>query len=901
MSSVSALVSSGGRIFYIFDEGSRAAIQLPPKWKLIARDAFNGTVLWKRDIPLWYTHLYPLKSGPAFLARRLVAVGDRVYATLGLGRPLVALDPATGKTVRTYANTKGAEEVLHSGGELLVLVNPEPLKPDRYTWKGPVCWDEGNRISTQRAWNEKRRSILALDAKTGAKRWAAQSAVAPVTMCADEGRVAFHDGEKVVCLDRKTGKPKWASEPVTMRRPLPTWYAPTLVLADGVALFAGGNGKMSGFDIETGRKLWTNQHNRAGHRSPEDLLVIGGLAWSGKMAGRGADNRWTGYDIKTGKVVREFKPNFKSYWFHHRCHRSKATTKYIMPSRTGIEYVDWRKETWDRNHWIRGACVYGVMPANGLTYVPQHPCACYLETKLNGFNAVAPAAKTPLPKPSEAARLVKGPAYSQIGNRKSKIGNQDWPTYRHDATRSGCATTAVPAKIAPAWQTKLGGRLSAVVVAGGKLFVAAIDAHTVHALDAADGKELWRFTAGGRVDSPPTIHNGCAIFGSADGWVYCVRASDGKLAWQYLAAPAERKHMAFGQLESVWPVHGSVLVRSDPSAGSGQAVVYCVGGRSAFLDGGMRLCRIDAATGKLLGETILDENLPGTKDNLQTVMKGLNLPTALPDVLSSDDKHVYMRSQVFTLDGKRTEVTSPDSPVEQVGDDTHLFCSIGFLDDSGFHRAYWMYGRKVTSGCNYWFRAGRHAPAGRLLVFDDDTVYGYGRKPHYFVWSPALEYRLYAAEKHVKPESVERVTAGRRGLDKKSRRWIFNRTVTGSQTVKQLSAVDLKWSQNEPPLYARAMALAGKTLFVAGPPDVLDEEAAVSRRFDADVQKGLAEQDAALAGQRGALLWAVSAGDGKRLAELKLDAPPVWDGMAAAGGRLYLATTDGKVRCFAGK
>ncbi len=49
MASMSALVSTNGRMFYIMDEGSRISIQLPSKWKLIARDAFNGTVLWKRD------------------------------------------------------------------------------------------------------------------------------------------------------------------------------------------------------------------------------------------------------------------------------------------------------------------------------------------------------------------------------------------------------------------------------------------------------------------------------------------------------------------------------------------------------------------------------------------------------------------------------------------------------------------------------------------------------------------------------------------------------------------------------------------------------------------------------------------------------------------------------------
>ena len=86
---------------------------------------------------------------------------------------------------------------------------------------------------------------------------------------------------------------------------------------------------------------------------------------------------------------------------------------------------------------------------------------------------------------------------------------------------------------------------------------------------------------------------------------------------------------------------------------------------------------------------------------------------------------------------------------------------------------------------------------------------------------------------------------------------------------------------------------------MAGPPDLLDEEAAVARRWDDDVQKQLAEQDAALAGERGALLWAVSAAAGKRLAEYRLDAPPAWDGMAAAQGRLFIATEDGRVLCMA--
>jgi len=91
MSSFTALVSAGGRLFYIIDEGPRSHIQLPAQWSLVARDAYNGVVLWKRRIDNWHTHLWFLKSGPATLPRRLVAVGDRVYMATIDGR-LVCLD-----------------------------------------------------------------------------------------------------------------------------------------------------------------------------------------------------------------------------------------------------------------------------------------------------------------------------------------------------------------------------------------------------------------------------------------------------------------------------------------------------------------------------------------------------------------------------------------------------------------------------------------------------------------------------------------------------------------------------------------------------------------------------------------------------------------------------------------
>jgi len=81
MASMSAMVATDRRVFTIMDEGSVASIRLPANWYLSARDAFNGTLLWKRAIPDWWPHLYPLKSGPGLLPRRLVAVGGRFAPT----------------------------------------------------------------------------------------------------------------------------------------------------------------------------------------------------------------------------------------------------------------------------------------------------------------------------------------------------------------------------------------------------------------------------------------------------------------------------------------------------------------------------------------------------------------------------------------------------------------------------------------------------------------------------------------------------------------------------------------------------------------------------------------------------------------------------------------------------
>jgi len=919
MGSLCALVSAGGRIFYIIDEGSKASVQLPPKWVLVARDAFSGVVLWKHSIENWHPHLWPFKSGPTQLARRLVAVGDTVYVTLGLDAPLSALDAATGELKQMYKGSNGTEEVIASDGVLFLIVNATPELFDDFYPANDDCRDERDRVAIQWPWDGKRRAVTAIQANSGRVLWQKGHSVVPLSLAANSQRVVFYDGERVVSLDRKSGELLWRSDAIEKAAPIPTGFAPTLVLQQNVVLLTTGLQELMALSANSGETLWGGKHAAMGHHCSEDVLVIDGLVWTGATAGGRDSGIYTGRELLTGEIKREFPPDVKTFWFHQRCYRSKATDNFILPSRTGIEFVDLENEHWIPQHWVRGGCAYGIMPSNGMIYTPPHSCACYMESLLHGLCALAPesGSMNGLREKASANRLERGPAYGVTLSSSGSSPAEDWPTYRHDTVRSGSTTASLPADLKRSWEKKLGGRLTSIVVADHRLFVASVDSHTVYAMNANSGDVLWHYIAGGRVDSPPTIYEGRVLFGSADGWVYCVRAADGALIWRFRAAPADLRHMAFEQLESVWPVHGSVLVQDD--------VVYCVAGRAMFVDGGMRLLRLDPKSGRMLTETILDDRDPESSENLQVKIRGMNMPVALPDVLSSDGKNLFMRSQRFDLEGQRMEAST---------DAKHLFSPTGYLDGSQFHRAYWLFGTSYVSGAGGYYRAGRAAPAGRLLVFDDSKIYGYGRKPEYFRWTAPMEYRLFASSREPetvglnaavtseqgRPGAAQQPGGGARGGQPVGGARGGQRaggTGTTAQSAKlpyagatpgvvrgfkppfqrlptTMFACD--WSE-EIPLHALAMVLAGKMLFVAGPPDLIDEEETMKRGRNPMIQAKLAEQAAAWDGQRGASLWAIST-DGKELAKYSLQSLPVWDGIAVANGQLYIATQDGTVTCM---
>ncbi len=78
LASTSAMVSSGGRLFAIVDEGPNVSLAQPAKWRLVARDACTGVILGTRRLGRGEGVLGRFRRGPAEMARRVVAVDETV-------------------------------------------------------------------------------------------------------------------------------------------------------------------------------------------------------------------------------------------------------------------------------------------------------------------------------------------------------------------------------------------------------------------------------------------------------------------------------------------------------------------------------------------------------------------------------------------------------------------------------------------------------------------------------------------------------------------------------------------------------------------------------------------------------------------------------------------------------
>ncbi|MHC4201746.1 MAG: hypothetical protein ACYSU0_17300, partial [Planctomycetota bacterium] len=225
------------------------------------------------------------------------------------------------------------------------------------------------------------------------------------------------------------------------------------------------------------------------------------------------------------------------------------------------------------------------------------------------------------------------------------------------------------------------------------------------------------------------------------------------------------------------------------------------------------------------------------------------------DVLVSDGSSIYMRHVRFGPDLARKD---------KMG--RHLLSTSRLLDDAEVHRSHWVLGTgdfsrtPVAYSWIVWRSVGWGSrlavPHGLMLAFDDRTVWGVKRTGGY-------GYKLFAGENRPFSADEPHLRDFRKASESKSAKinWIVNIAMR-----------------------PRACVRAGEALVLGGMPVGMDSK----------------DPHAAYEGRKGGLVWVHSAADGKKLAEHELGSPPVWDGMALAGGRVYIATMGGRVVCLGG-
>jgi outer membrane protein assembly factor BamB len=757
-------LSAHGRL-YCVTAGPKTQVQ-----RLVARDAFNGLFLWSRQ---WER---PASHNERRMSRWPMVADDRHVYFLSENE-LLAVDAASGKTLERF-DTDGA--TLHPSNRLALLDGVLLLSAT-----------EG---------------LTAFRTSDARRLWSTQGRLRDVS--AGDGRVFFvNDGSEssdtdrssLTCLNLNTGRAVWKRElslrreqkidrrgQRSLRHPLDLCFH-----ADG-HLVLGGNlsptetlvrvvAATDGTTISEWRTLRIRSDQLFFR---EGSVFVPPSIVADPETKRVAPARIV--DAQTGTIVRLLPAGrFGS----STCQLPVCTPRFAFSPKTSITSLDFETGRISASPLATGGCLTGMTPANGLLYnTLQSGCQCNLAA-LRGITAFERSA----PVENSAPQRQKGPAF---GSRLSSddSADDDWPTFRRDSARSNHSPHAIP-ELSLIWRASVSvaasrvdapihghvpvESISAPVVYGNQVILAEPDAQRVIALDAQTGRQRWTFTANGRVDSPPTMHRGLCLFGCRDGWLYCLRADDGKLNWRLRLAWHDRRIMSLGQLESPWPLHGSVLIHG--------GLVYATAGRSSGAEGGIRVCVVNPETGHVVRDTTLGR---------ETSVSIMN------DVLVSDGDFVYLREwQIDPETGTARQVMRPrqirgypgevrvprsmeNGPVPPI----YLHSSwINTLLDGSWRYAFRSYHKGNQ-------RRGFGASFGQLLTFDAKTVYGFRTG----LWSLGRR-------------SVPHLFAARRGL-----------STTDDANPTGYDAAS-RWTQPLPAGgWVEAMLVAGDTLFVSGPVNPAD-------------------------------------------------------------------------------
>ncbi|NRA40033.1 MAG: PQQ-binding-like beta-propeller repeat protein [Planctomycetes bacterium] len=672
-----SFVSAGGRNFYWFQTNANTKTRKDPsKSRLSCRDAYNGLTLWEKPIDR------------SQHAHSLIATDDLVFIQEGSGGSLKALDAATGKEKVVF---KGAKNVSRMKGELLyadgVLVQAASGVRGMDTKSGKTLWEKPNRLNGIDM-------LLIEDGKVYYLDRQGKSAPADLICCAlQSGKEIWRKKQDLKHLQTKHSD---ALSLITIHQDM-------ILIGSGSReefVYAkpgpGTYGACYAINKKDGTLKWTYTYDIVGHKGrPTDVFPMGDSIWI-KCRKDGHGFYYAEVDAKTGKQKNKYEGVLG------RCYSDHAANGFIMTG--GMDFMDTKTGAISYFGAARGTCDTGFISANALTYA--FPIRCHCFNSVRGFLGLhSNKVELKWAKPV----LEKGPAYGKTSS--AKVSAKDWPMLRKNPNRASMTSDSVARKLTQKWSSDYASHLSSPVVANGILCVADIDQHRIIALDAVSGKEKWTHIAGGRIDAPPAMCMGMVIFGARDGRVTCLRASDGALAWRFLAAPNEEKIQVNGQMESTWPIPASILCKD--------GTAYFAAGRNSQTDGGLHCYALDIKSGKVKWRNTIAKQVK--ENNNDTLVLGND---------SKSGKELLTINHRVFLDpstGKINPKMRPRTIMTQWGMTTPSNTKIqGGNARYDVPRRMWSYGTIMPHFGPE--RIGRKLVRGHLLCIDGDQVYGSGEK-----------------------------------------------------------------------------------------------------------------------------------------------------------------------------
>lgn len=546
--------AAGGRTFLAMGHIAHHQREWGTLNRLIARNGYNGTILWERKLPEDY------------LVHRSAFVATKDTFHMINGDHCLLLDARTGAE-------QGKIQIADFPGDWAWIAFKDGIlyalagKPDKGVElvKGDRALGGWSWADLSKGYYRKRVPhgfgdvIAAYDVKNKKLLWAHRE-----DSLIDSRGLAIRDDQFYLycpdkhfrALDLSTGKVNWTNNEAEtlglIEKPgkgltsTPGWRTQTLVVATPNTLVVQGQTRMNVVGISTkyGTLLW---HKPKVTNNPNAIYVDGRV-----IIGIGEGGSHVVLDPNTGIEEDDLK------FVKRACTRLTASTDSFFVRGEGMTRFDRKSKTVQIDGAVRPACNDGVIPANGLIYLGPWACDCNLSLIGNVARCSAGDFRFDhTATTQERLEVAKNPDNVE----DFEITAADWATYRGNLQRSAATTVPVVKIKQVRWKNEAQRAYVPTdpSAAGGLIFVGGDDGK-VRAIDGESGDLRWSYQTAGPVKYPPTLANGRAYFGSADGFAYCLEAATGRLLWRFRAAPVERHVMIYDSLSSTWPVNTGVLV-----------------------------------------------------------------------------------------------------------------------------------------------------------------------------------------------------------------------------------------------------------------------------------------------------------------------------------------------------